>query len=133
MELLFLIFWLSDKYVEGKKSATYFKLAMHEAVQNVAKIKPAHFQCQMHFQSQIFILCSRRIAFRSLRWVIICRLSKSDRQFICFWYPTIPYMTSPIMFVKEFFSLVVFCDCCLLRILLLTFYKYDFSIKMLLK
>ena len=63
----FLIFWLSDKCVEGKKTVTYFKLAMHEVVQNVANIKPEHFQCQMHFQSQTFILCNSRIAFRSLR------------------------------------------------------------------
>ena len=133
MELLFLIFCLSDKYVEGKKTVSYFWLAMQDAVQNVAKIKPAHIQCQMHFKSQIFILCNSSIAFRSLQWVVICRLSKSDRQFICFWYPTIPHITAPITFVKELFPLVVFCYCCLLRILLLICYKYEFSIIMLQK
>ena len=127
----FLIFWLADKYVKGKKTATYFKLEMQEAVQNVAKIKPAHIQCQMHFKSQIFILCNSSIAFRTLQWIVICRLSKSDRQFICFWYPTISHITPPIMSVKDFFSLVVFCYCCLLRILLLICYKYELSIKML--
>ena len=131
MEMSFLIFWLSDKSVEGKKTVTYFKLAMHKVVQNVAKIKPAQFQCQMHFQSQIFILCNSRIAFRSFEWIVMCRLSKSDRQFMYFWYPTIPYIIPPIMFAKELFSRCFLCYCCLLRILLLICYEYEFSIKML--
>ena len=99
---------------------------MHEAGQNVAKIKSAHFQCQMHFQSQMFILCNSRIAYRSLRWVVICRLSKSDRQFICFRYPTIPYITPPIMFVKEIF----FTRCFLWLLLVKNSFTYLLQIRM---
>ena len=121
---------VSRQICRRKKTVTYLKLAMHEEVQNVAKIKPAQFQCQMHFESQIFILCNSRIAFRSFQWIVISRLSKKWPQIYILLISNYTIYNTPNYVCKRTFSLLVFCYCCLLRILLLICYKYEFSIKM---